>query len=191
MKLSQENRDKIRAYAKVFALVFIGITFVLCVSVEVLKLWEEADWYYMVAYIVGYMCDTCAVLSLILVIVMLLMNQRDEDDIDREQAKSPLKDVTPQQEEQIIALLQKVVLSSDGSNKMNRAEVATFLATLKTLNHLEDAGSYNNLRLWVEKVTGSKDEDKRAFNQQYKRALEKIGKTKYTEKLEKILPNTD
>ena len=187
MKLTQENREKIRAYAKVFALVFIGITFVLCVSVEVLKLWEEADWYYMVAYIVGYMCDTCAVLSLIFVIVMLLMNQRDEDDIDREQAKSPLKNVTPQQEEQIIALLRKVVISSDGSNKMNRAEVATFLATLKTLNHLADAGDYNNLRLWVEKETGLKDSDKIHFNEAYKRALNRKRDTRYTSELQEIL----
>ena len=145
----------------------------------------------MFAYIVSFVCDACAVLSIISVIIMLLANQRDDDDKFRLAIKSPLVNVTPLQEEQIIALLQRAAISEDGSNRMNRAEVATFLATLKVQEYLEDAGSYNNLRLWVEKVTGTRDEDKRAFNQQYKRALDKVGATKYTEKIKRILSEDD
>lgn len=191
MKLSQENREKIRAYTKVFAIVFIAITIVLLLAMEILKKWDTAEWYSMFAYIVSFVCDACAVLSIISVIIMLLANQRDDDDKFRLAIKSPLVNVTPLQEEQIIALLQRAAISEDGSNRMNRAEVATFLATLKVQEYLEDAGSYNNLRLWVEKVTGTRDEDKRAFNQQYKRALDKVGATKYTEKIKRILSEDD
>ena len=99
---------------------------------------------------------------------------------------SPLTDVTKEQEQKIIQLLNKVARSTDGTNKMKRSEVATFLATLKAMNHLEDGGDYNNLRLWVQEVTGTEDSDKAHFNEQYKRALGKIGETKYTKSLDAI-----
>ena len=70
---------------------------------------------------------------------------------------------------------------------MNRAEVATLLATLKNLGHLEDGGDYNHLRLWVESVTELKDTDKIHFNEAYKRALDKRGDTRYSADLKKIL----
>ena len=88
-------------------------------------------------------------------------------------------------------LLKRAAKPSDGSNKMNRSEVATLLATLKSLGLLEDAGDYNNLRLWVENVTGLKDDDKVHFNEAYKRAMDKKGDTRYTSDLEKILENND
>ena len=100
---------------------------------------------------------------------------------------SLLSNVTPEQEQKILQLLKQVARSSDGSNKMNRSEVATFLATLKAFGHLEDGGDYNHLRLWVESVTGMKDADKSHFNEAYKRALNKRGDTRYTADLKQIL----
>ena len=105
----------------------------------------------------------------------------------QKQIPSPLSNVSPKQEEQILLLLKRVATPSDGSVKMNRAEVATFLATLKALGNLEDGGDYNHLRLWVESVTGLTDADKVHFNEAYKRALDKRGDTRYTADIMKIL----
>lgn len=194
MKLSQENRDKIRAYAKVFAWVFIGITFVLCVSVEVLKQWEDAEWYNMVAYVLGYMCDTCAVLSLIFVIAMLLANQRNQEDIMRDKVEDPLKDdLTPEQRTEIIEMMKLVGRPlEEGSNKINRAAVATFLVTLRNLGALKipnDTTWNNYLRLWVEKETGYRESDSIHFNEAIERV--KKGPTKYTKDVKKILGISD
>lgn len=112
--------------------------------------------------------------------------KRYKESLD-EQLSSHLIDVTPEQEKQILRLLKRVAKPSDGSSKINRAEVATFLATLKAMGHLEDAGDYNNLRLWVEKETGLRDSDKIHFNEAYKRALERKGDTRYTLELQEIL----
>ena len=121
----------------------------------------------------------CWIVVLILWLIRYLRKQK--------QLPSLLFNVTPKQEEQILRLLKRVATPSDESDKMNRAEVATFLATLKNLGHLEDGGDYNHLRLWVESVTGMKDSDKIHFNEAYKRALDKRGDTRYTTDLTKIL----
>lgn len=105
----------------------------------------------------------------------------------QKQLPSLLSNVTSKQEEQILQLLKRAATPSDESDKMNRAEVATLLATLKNLGHLEDGGDYNHLRLWVESVTSMKDTDKIHFNEAYKRALDKRGDTRYTADLIKIL----
>jgi hypothetical protein len=105
----------------------------------------------------------------------------------QKQLPSLLSNVTPKQEQKILQLLKRVALPSNGTNKMNRAEVATFLATLKALGHLEDGGDYNHLRLWVESVTGMKDADKAHFNEAYKRALDKRGDSRYIADLKQIL----
>lgn len=107
--------------------------------------------------------------------------------LKQKQLPSLLVDVSPEQEQQILQMLKQVAKPSDGSNKMNRAEVANFLATLKSLGHLADGGDYNHLRLWVESVTGLKDADKVHFNEAYKRALDKRGNTRYTDDLKKLL----
>lgn len=121
----------------------------------------------------------CWIVVLILWLIRYLRKQK--------QLPSLLSNVTPKQEEQILRLLNRVATPSDESNKMNRAEVATLLATLKNLGHLEDGGDYNHLRLWVESVTGMKDSDKIHFNEAYKRALDKRGDTRYTADLTRIL----
>ena len=121
----------------------------------------------------------CWIVVLILWLIRYLHKQK--------QLPSLLSNVTPKQEEQILRLLKRVATPSDESDKMNRAEVATLLATLKNLGHLEDGGDYNHLRLWVESVTGMKDSDKIHFNEAYKRALDKRGDTRYTADLTKIL----
>lgn len=121
----------------------------------------------------------CWIVVLILWLIRYLHKQK--------QLPSLLSNVTPKQEEQILRLLKRVATPSDKSDKMNRAEVATLLATLKNLGHLEDGGDYNHLRLWVESVTGMKDSDKIHFNEAYKRALDKRGDTRYTADLTKIL----
>lgn len=121
----------------------------------------------------------CWIIVLVLWLVRFLYRQK--------QLPSLLSNVTPKQEQKIFQLLRRVATPSDGTNKMNRAEVATFLATLKALGHLEDGGDYNHLRLWVENVTGTHDADKGHFNEAYKRALDKRGDTRYTTDLKQIL----
>lgn len=121
----------------------------------------------------------CWIIVLVLWLVRFLYKQK--------QLPSLLSNVTPKQEQKILQLLKRVAMPSDGTNKMNRAEVATFLATLKACGHLEDGGDYNHLRLWVESVTCMKDADKSHFNEAYKRALDKRGDTRYTADLKQIL----
>ena len=121
----------------------------------------------------------CWIVVLILWLIRYLRKQK--------QLPSLLSNVTPKQEEQILQLLKRVATPSDGSDKMNRAEVATLLATLKNLGLLEDGGDYNHLRLWVESTTGLKDADKIHFNEAYKRALDKRGDTRYTADIKKIM----
>lgn len=121
----------------------------------------------------------CWIVILVLWLIRYLHKQN--------QLPSLLSNVTPEQEQKILQLLKRVATPSDGTNKMNRAEVANFLATLKALGHLEDGGEYNHLRLWVEQVTGTKDPDKIHFNEAYKRALDKKGDSRYTADLKKIL----
>lgn len=106
---------------------------------------------------------------------------------EQKQLPSQLYNVTSEQERMILKLLKRVAQPSDGSNKMNRAEVANFLATLKTLDHLVDGGEINHLRLWVEQITGTKDSDKIHFNEAYRRALGKKGDSRYAADLKKIL----
>lgn len=121
----------------------------------------------------------CWIVMLVLWLIRYLRKQK--------QLPSLLSNVNPKQEEQILQLLKRVATPSDGSNKMNRAEVATLLATLKNLELLEDGGDYNHLRLWVESATGLKDADKIHFNEAYKRALDKRGDTRYTADIKKIM----
>lgn len=203
MKISQETILKMKEFSRKFGQVAVISLGAVCLFYGVLSILQDANVYLplnfefivlatRIFYVILVILATITILSLACFFVLLFISKQiDKDKLAREQAKSPLKNVTPLQEEQIIDLLQRVAITGDGSNRMNRAEVATFLATLKAMEYLEDAGSYNNLRLWVEQMTGTRDEDKRAFNQQYNRALDKVGKTKYTEKLKKILPNTD
>lgn len=100
---------------------------------------------------------------------------------------SRIFNVNAEQEKKIIRLLKQAATSKDGTDKMNRSEVANFLAALKSLGHLEDSGDYNNLRLWVEQVTGTHDADKGHFNEAYKRALDKKGESRYTSDLKLVL----
>ena len=125
----------------------------------------------------------CWIIVLVLWLIRYICRQKSLD----EQLSSHLIGVTPEQEQQILRLLKRAAKPSDGSNKMNRSEVATLLATLKEMNLLEDAGDYNNLRLWVVNVTGLKDDDKVHFNEQYKRALKKEIDPRYEAELKKIL----
>ena len=121
----------------------------------------------------------CWIIVLVLWLVRFLYKQK--------QLPSLLSNVTPKQEQKILQLLKRVATPSDGTTKMNRSEVANFLATLKALGHLEDSGDYNNLRLWVEQVTGTHDADKGHFNEAYKRALDKKGESRYTSDLKLVL----
>ena len=186
--LQQNNVDEIRKAAKLLAIIFGCVSVVLVVAYKILEFWKAADWYLMTIYIVVYTGCAMSFLCLLSFIVYLIMNQRDsQEDKLREELSSHLKEVTEEQEKQILQLLKRAAIPSDGSNKINRAEVATFLATLKSLGHLEDAGDYNNLRLWVEKETGLSEPDKGHFNEAYKRALERRGDTRYTQDLREIL----
>lgn len=188
MKRSQEQKDKIREAAKQFAVTFGIVAIILFIAGYILQIWEETEWYLMVAFITTYTCLGCLLFCVVSFVVYLINNQRDPEDESRhEQLASHLINVTSEQEKHILRMLKRVAKSSDGSGKINRAEVATFLATLKAMGHLEDAGDYNNLRLWVEKETGLRDFDKIHFNEAYKRALERKGDTRYTLELQEIL----
>ena len=121
----------------------------------------------------------CWIVVLILWLIRYLHKQK--------QLPSRLCGVNQEQEDKILRLLKQAATSRDGTGKMNRSEVANFLATLKALGHLEDGGDYNNLRLWVEQVTGTHDADKGHFNEAYKRALDKKGDSRYTSDLKFVL----
>lgn len=188
MKRSQELNDKIRKAAKQFAICFGVVAVLLFIVGLILQKWEALEWYMMVSFITTYTGWACVLLCIAAIIVFLIYNQRDPEEMSvDEQLVSHLINVSPEQEKQILRLLKRVAKSSDGTAKINRSEVATFLATLKSMGHLEDAGDYNNLRLWVERETGLKDADKIHFNEAYKRALERKGDTRYTQELQEIL----
>ena len=195
MKLSQEKIDEIRKAAKQFAICFGVSAGILLIAGRILMIWEDTEWCQMVAFMSVYMAEALGTLGILIALgwlfIKLRIAERNQAQTLDEQLSSHLIGVTPEQEKQILRLLKRAAKPSDGSNKMNRSEVATLLATLKSLGLLEDAGDYNNLRLWVENVTGLKDDDKVHFNEAYKRAMDKKGDTRYTSDLEKILENYD
>lgn len=126
------------------------------------------------------------VVLLIYLTLKIIFKVNDDSDL-REQASSPLVQLTSKQENAIRHLLTRVAKRSDGSDEINRAEVASFLAALKHLGIMDDGGDINNLRLWVEKVTELTDADKVHFAEAYRRALDKKGRNRYTQDIKEIL----
>ena len=131
-------------------------------------------------------CTLTGVVLLIYITLKIIFKVNDDSDI-REQASSPLVRITSKQEKEIIRLLTRVAKRGDGSDGINRAEVASFLAALKHLKIMDDGGDINNLRLWVEKVTELTDADKVHFAEAYRRALDKKGRNRYTQDIKEIL----
>jgi hypothetical protein len=192
MKLTQEQIDKILKIFRILGIIFCFTAVGLYIIVKLVMFYnEDAEWCQMVAFISLYTAEALGTLGVLIALgwlfVKLQIAERDKAQSFDETLSSHLIDVTPEQEKQILRLLKRVAKPSDGSSKINRAEVATFLATLKAMGHLEDAGDYNNLRLWVEKETGLKESDKIHFNEAYKRALDRKGDTRYTSELQEIL----
>ena len=196
MKLSQEKIDELLKVFRILGIVFCFTAVGLYIIAKLVMYYDEdAEWCQMVAFMSVYMAEALGTLGILIALgwlfIKLRIAERNQAQTLDEQLSSHLIGVTPEQEKQILRLLKRAAKPSDGSNKMNRSEVATLLATLKSLGLLEDAGDYNNLRLWVENVTGLKDDDKVHFNEAYKRAMDKKGDTRYTSDLEKILENND
>ena len=196
MKLSQEKIDELLKVFRILGIVFCFTAVGLYIIAKLVMYYDEdAELCQMVAFMSVYMAEALGTLGILIALgwlfIKLRIAERNQAQILDEQLSSHLIGVTPEQEKQILRLLKRAAKPSDGSNKMNRSEVATLLATLKSLGLLEDAGDYNNLRLWVENVTGLKDDDKVHFNEAYKRAMDKKGDTRYTSDLEKILENND
>lgn len=196
MKLSQEKIDELLKVFRILGMVFCFTAVGLYIIAKLVMYYDEdAEWCQMVAFMSVYMAEALGTLGILIALgwlfIKLRIAERNQAQTLDEQLSSHLIGVTPEQEKQILRLLKRAAKPSDGSNKMNRSEVATLLATLKSLGLLEDAGDYNNLRLWVENVTGLKDDDKVHFNEAYKRAMDKKGDTRYTSDLEKILENND
>lgn len=196
MKLSQEKIDELLKVFRILGMVFCFTAVGLYIIAKLVMYYDEdAELCQMVAFMSVYMAEALGTLGILIALgwlfIKLRIAERNQAQILDEQLSSHLIGVTPEQEKQILRLLKRAAKPSDGSNKMNRSEVATLLATLKSLGLLEDAGDYNNLRLWVENVTGLKDDDKVHFNEAYKRAMDKKGDTRYTSDLEKILENND
>ena len=192
MKLTQEQIDNILKTFRILGIIFCFTAVGLYIIAKLVMFYnEDAEWCQMVAFISLYAAEALGALGVLIALgwlfVKLQIAERDKAQSFDETLSSHLIDVTPEQEKQILRLLKRVAKPSDGSSKINRAEVATFLATLKTMGHLEDAGDYNNLRLWVEKETGLKESDKIHFNEAYKRALDRKGDTRYTSELQEIL----
>ena len=199
MKLSQEKIEKIYRESDKALSISLCIVIVLFLVKAICMLLEymniviplDSEDVELALHVYDYVLLLVGVLFLLSAAINIpfgIIFKRNKQTFD-EQLSSHLIGVTPEQEQQILRLLKRAAKPSDGSNKMNRAEVATLLATLKSLGRLEDAGDYNNLRLWVEHVTGLKDDDKVHFNEAYKRAMDKKGDTRYTSDLEKILQN--
>lgn len=132
---------------------------------------------------------TCAIGGFFFVLYLTLkIIFKINDDFElRDQALSPLINVSSKQEKAIIRILIRAATRSDGSDKINRSEVANFLATLKVLGVLNDGGDLNNLRLWVEKETDLYEPDKGHFAEAYNRAIVKKGDTRYTKDLKEII----
>ena len=196
MKLSQEKIDELLKVFRILGIVFCFTAVGLYIIAKLVMYYDEdAELCQMVAFMSVYMAEALGTLGILIALgwlfIKLRIAERNQAQILDEQLSSHLIGVTPEQEKQILRLLKRAAKPSAGSNKMNRSEVATLLATLKSLGLLEDAGDYNNLRLWVENVTGLKDDDKVHFNEAYKRAMDKKGDTRYTSDLEKILGNND
>ena len=196
MKLTPEKIDELLKVFRILGIVFCFTSVGLyIIAKSVMYYDEDAEWCQMVAFISIYTAEILGPIGVLIALgwlfIKLRIAERDKAQTLDEQLSSHLIGVTPEQEKQILRLLKRAAKPSDGSNKMNRSEVATLLATLKSLGLLEDAGDYNNLRLWVENVTGLKDDDKVHFNEAYKRAMDKKGDTRYTSDLEKILENYD
>lgn len=196
MKLSQEKIDELLKVFRILGIVFCFTAVGLYIIAKLVMYYDEdAELCQMVAFMSVYMAEALGTLGILIALgwlfIKLRIAERNQAQTLDEQLSSHLIGVTPEQEKQILRLLKRAAKPSDGSNKMNRSEVATLLATLKSLGLLEDAGDYNNLRLWVENVTGLKDDDKVHFNEAYKRAMDKKGDTRYTSDLEKILENND
>lgn len=201
MKLSQEQIEKIYRVSDKACSISLWLVIVLFLVKAICMLLEymniviplDSEDIELALHIYDYVLVCFGVLFLLSAAINIpsgMIFKRNKQSLD-EQLSSHLIGVTPEQEKQILRLLKRAAKPSDGSNKMNRSEVATLLATLKRLGRLEDAGDYNNLRLWVENVTGLKDDDKVHFNEAYKRAMDKKGNTRYTSDLEKILENND
>ncbi len=56
MKRSQEQKDKIREAAKQFAVTFGIVAIILFIAGYILQIWEETEWYLVVAFITTYTC---------------------------------------------------------------------------------------------------------------------------------------
>ena len=132
------------------------------------------------------MCTITGFFFVIWVTLKIIFKINDDSEL-RDQAPSPLVNVSSKQEKAIIRMLTRVATRSDGSDKINRAQVATFLAALKDLGVLDDGGDMNNLRLWVERETDLYEPDKGHFAEAYDRAKEKKGDTRYTKELKEII----
>ena len=191
MKLSQEKIDELLKVFRILGIIFCFTAVGLYVMGKLVAHYDEAEWCTMVSLISLYVAEAMGTLGVLIALgwlfVKLRIAEQNQAPTLDEQLSSHLIGVTPEQELQILRLLKRAAKPSDGSNKMNRSEVATLLATLKEMNLLEDAGDYNNLRLWVVNVTGLKDDDKVHFNEQYKRALKKEIDPRYEAELKKIL----
>lgn len=196
--MTQKNRQFIEKTVKVFSniLVCSGAIIVLIFGVWLFIVigsnmhllpatWHSTGGYYV--KLVGFIAGAFTAVTLLLYLTLKIIFKINDDSELREQAPSPLINVTTKQEKSIIRLLTRVATRSDGSDKINRAHVAMFLATLKNKGLLNDGGDVNNLRLWVERETGLFDSDKVHFTEAYHRAIKKKGDTRYTKDIEEIL----
>ena len=112
-------------------------------------------------------CLVCWIIVLLLYLYRLL--HKDAESEIRDNIASPLLHVTEQQEKELINLLKRAGGPIDGSDKMNRAEVAKVLYILNMRKYLDTSGNPHRVRLWVEKVTELRDSDPGHFNEQYKK----------------------
>lgn len=116
--------------------------------------------------------------------ISALFHTKTKDEL-REEVKSPLINVTKQQEKGIIKVLNKLLETCNPTRK--RSTAAKFLASLKYLDLLDNTDTHR-LLLWVEKEAEFREEDSAQFKKTYeRRELDKQGAPEYVAMIEEIL----
>ena len=176
MKLTAENREKVLAYAKVFAIVFGIIGLVLFITYKVLSLWTNVEWCLIVAFICVYTGCGTLFLSIISFIVMVLLERGVANETEHVITEDAV--LTNLSEEQIAVIrhfFSELPGHRENRDEMNMKEVARFIRALITKGYISSAKSvdFRGLRKWAEDVTHKKAPEQFRFNEAIRNATSK------------------
>ena len=192
MKLSQEKIDKIRAYAKVFGIVFGIMSVILYVVFKVLQIWQDDDWFLFAAWMVAGVGLGLMVISFICFAIVFFLDldshlARKEQRIgdlesqvqelqahkERVRELSPLCNLTDEQQTTIENFLRDLPCHKKDNTQINMKEWARFIRALEELNYISPAKSTDQpgLRKWVESLAENLSvPNQSAFNQALRKA---------------------